>query len=255
MKTYTFHVSLPGMGKVWRKIEMRGDQTLADLHLAIQDAYEFDNDHLYSFFMSGKAWDRKSEYSLPEGVTPLDDFFDEDDRAEDELPESELDTIMETFFGESLPEVIDPDEFLREEARQMTQNEQEAEQLFTVFKALLATDVKDLPDELLKEFAKLSGESVDSVRFQISFLQSMWNDFALETQRDVRRVTIEELGLKVGKQFMYLFDYGDEWRFKVKVTAVNPDAPDADYPRIVQSVGNAPPQYPNFEDEWDEPEA
>ncbi|MDY6875911.1 MAG: hypothetical protein SWK90_06890 [Chloroflexota bacterium] len=32
MKTYTFHVSLPGTGRVWRKIEMRADQTLEELH-------------------------------------------------------------------------------------------------------------------------------------------------------------------------------------------------------------------------------
>ncbi len=235
MKTYTFHVSLPGTGKVWRKVEMRGDQTLEQLHLAIQDAYEFDNDHLYSFFMSGKAWDGSTEYSLPEGVTPLGELMGDD-------------------FSEDAPEVIDPDEFLREEARQMAQNEQEAEQLFSIMKTLLTTDVARLPEELLNEFAKLSGQPVNTIRLQIRLLQSLWDDIAHETERDVRRVTIEELGLKVGKQFMYLFDYGDEWRFKLKVAAINPDAPDADYPRIVQSVGEAPPQYPSWEedDDWDE---
>lgn len=49
MKTYTFHVALPGTGRTWRKLELLADQTLEDLHLAIQDAFEFDNDHLYSF--------------------------------------------------------------------------------------------------------------------------------------------------------------------------------------------------------------
>jgi hypothetical protein len=228
------------LGKVWRKIEMRGDQTLADLHVAIQDAYDFDNDHLYSFFMSGKAWDRKSEYSLPEGVTPFDEILlDEEMDMDEELPEDE-------------PEDMDPDEFLREEVRQMTQNEEEAEQLFTLMKALLTTDVGSLPEELLNEFAKIAGQPVDSIRFQIRFLQSMWEDVVQETKRDVRRVKIEELCLKVGKQFMYLFDYGDEWRFKVKVTAINPNAADADYPKIVQSVGEAPPQYPDIEEDWDE---
>jgi len=44
---------------VWRKIEMRADQTLEELHLAIQNAYDWDADHLYSFFMSGiGAWQR-----------------------------------------------------------------------------------------------------------------------------------------------------------------------------------------------------
>ena len=70
MKTYTFHVSIPGTGRVWRKIEMQADQTLEDLHFAIQRAYGWDADHLYSFFMSNQAWDEASEYRLPDGYTP-----------------------------------------------------------------------------------------------------------------------------------------------------------------------------------------
>jgi hypothetical protein len=47
------------------------------------------------------------------------------------------------------------------------------------------------------------------------------------------------------QEFMYLFDYGDEWRFKVRVHVINEDAdPEAEYPRLVESVGEAPPQYP-----------
>lgn len=62
MRTYTFHVSLPGHGQqfVWRKVELPADATLEGLHFAIQDAYAFDADHLYSFFMSGKAWDERA---------------------------------------------------------------------------------------------------------------------------------------------------------------------------------------------------
>ena len=70
MKTYTFHVSIPGFGRVWRKIEMEANQTLEELHCAIQAAFDFDDDHLYSFFMSGRAWDESTEYCLPEGVDP-----------------------------------------------------------------------------------------------------------------------------------------------------------------------------------------
>ena len=33
-------------------------KTMEDLHLAIQQAYGWYDDHLYSFFMSGKAWDK-----------------------------------------------------------------------------------------------------------------------------------------------------------------------------------------------------
>lgn len=49
MKTYVLHVNLPGTGRVWRKIEIRADQTLEDLHFAIQEAYQWDADHLTRF--------------------------------------------------------------------------------------------------------------------------------------------------------------------------------------------------------------
>jgi len=83
MKTYTFHVSIPGFGRVWRKIDMEANQTLEDLHLAIQAAFDFDEDHLYSFFMSGRAWDESTEYCLPEGVDPYGFYLDEFDEEQE----------------------------------------------------------------------------------------------------------------------------------------------------------------------------
>lgn len=55
---YIFQVSLVGMwanpkDKKWWKIAIHSSQTLEDLHLAIQNAIEFDNDHLYAFRFDG----------------------------------------------------------------------------------------------------------------------------------------------------------------------------------------------------------
>jgi len=44
-------------------IEASEDNTLDQLHRAILGALRWDEDHLYSFFMSGKAWDMETEYS------------------------------------------------------------------------------------------------------------------------------------------------------------------------------------------------
>jgi hypothetical protein len=63
--TYTFKVTYLRDPDVWRVIEMRANQTLNHLHHAIQDAVDFDADHLYSFYMSNKAWDETTEYSSP----------------------------------------------------------------------------------------------------------------------------------------------------------------------------------------------
>lgn len=62
---YRFQVKLDWKKSVWRRIELRGDQTLHDLHSAIQAAFDWDNDHLYAFFLSGKAWDQRTAYESP----------------------------------------------------------------------------------------------------------------------------------------------------------------------------------------------
>lgn len=63
--TYTFKVTYVRKRSVWQLIEIAEDQTLDDLHYAILGAVNFDSDHLYSFFMSGRAWDDTTEYASP----------------------------------------------------------------------------------------------------------------------------------------------------------------------------------------------
>ncbi|MBN1485037.1 MAG: SEC-C domain-containing protein [Chloroflexia bacterium] len=65
VRVYTFKVTYMYDREVWRTIEIAASQTLEDLHWAIQEAVDFDDDHLYSFFMSGKAWDNETAYSSP----------------------------------------------------------------------------------------------------------------------------------------------------------------------------------------------
>ena len=62
-QTMRFQVTYLYEPEAWFVIEMRGDQSLDDLHWAILDAVDFDADHLYAFFISGKAWDKSTEYS------------------------------------------------------------------------------------------------------------------------------------------------------------------------------------------------
>jgi hypothetical protein len=55
--------------KLYRTIAIGATATLDDLHLAIQDAFRFDNDHLYAFYMDGEPWsgDRFNAPELEEG--------------------------------------------------------------------------------------------------------------------------------------------------------------------------------------------
>ncbi len=134
----------PGGRSIWREVELAADQTLAELGEAVPAAFGFDDDHLWSFFLSGKPWDRPSEYArLPD--PPIGGRK----RGADDLR------------------------------------------------------VGDAPAR---------------------------------------------------KEFLFLFDYGDEWHFGVKLVRTGEVEPGARYPRVVASQGEAPPQYPDLDDEddWDE---
>src|SRR6266542_2698961 len=146
----TFRVRLPGyvdeddgtrVEDVRREIAVAANQTLADLGEAIPLAFGFDDPHLWSFFLSGKAWDRATEYALESAPAPV--------------------------FG----------------AR----------------------------------------------------------------ARSARRVRLRDVpwpGARGRTEFLFLFDYGDERRFRVKpVRTTDAVDPGAAYPRVVARHGDAPPQY------------
>ncbi len=64
--TYTFKVSFTKA--VWREVILSSNHTMEDLHHIILDAFDFDDDHLYSFFMDGEKWSDDCVAS------PLDDY-------------------------------------------------------------------------------------------------------------------------------------------------------------------------------------
>jgi hypothetical protein len=70
LQTFTFKVTYLQDPEVWRVIEISEHQTLDDLHREIQYAVDFDADHLYSFFMSNRAWDHVTEYASPQAKGP-----------------------------------------------------------------------------------------------------------------------------------------------------------------------------------------
>ena len=69
--------------------------------------------------------------------------------------------------------------------------------------------------------------------------------------READRLRIHDA--PASKEFLFLFDYGDEWQFGVRLvrTGAAPE-PGVRYPQVVASRGQAPAQYPPVEDDWDE---
>jgi len=65
----------------------------------------------------------------------------------------------------------------------------------------------------------------------------------------VKRTKVSQAFAKIGKKMLFVFDYGDEWRFEVKLTTQGEKTPKTRYPRMVAAVGEAPPQYPDADEE------
>ena len=60
-----------------RTFEIEGTDSLYDLHMEIQRGFDWDNDHMFSFFLSDRIWDRQSEYSAnPQGEHVPSNFGD-----------------------------------------------------------------------------------------------------------------------------------------------------------------------------------
>ncbi|MBM7558087.1 plasmid pRiA4b ORF-3 family protein [Halanaerobacter jeridensis] len=65
----------------------------------------------------------------------------------------------------------------------------------------------------------------------------------------VKEVKIGELGLEVGQEILYLFDYGDEWRFSVKLEEIK-SGESLEETKIIERKGESPEQYSsNFDPE------
>lgn len=52
-------------GGASRTVALTGEHTLEDLHNTIQEVFEWDNDHLYAFFMNNRAWSKIQAYYSP----------------------------------------------------------------------------------------------------------------------------------------------------------------------------------------------
>ncbi len=61
-------------------------------------------------------------------------------------------------------------------------------------------------------------------------------------------VRLGELPVGPGQSMTLVYDFGDNWRFDVKLEAIEPPEVKIKPPRILESHGRAPEQYPG----WDE---
>ena len=60
---------------------------------------------------------------------------------------------------------------------------------------------------------------------------------------DASETKLDDLRLRPGQRFEYLFDFGDAWWHAVAVEGINPIVSRSKYPRFLESRGKSPPQY------------
>ena len=74
----------------------------------------------------------------------------------------------------------------------------------------------------------------------------------MEEPPSVDEVAVGEIPLRPGASMEYLFDFGDMWRFEVKLERIDPADAGVKKPKLLEERGEAPPQYPILdEDEED----
>ena len=65
------------------------------------------------------------------------------------------------------------------------------------------------------------------------------------------RTYIGDPGFKPKDVFYYLFDFGDEWWHRIRVQRVDETSSPKKHLEIIKSVGDSPPQYPDYDDEYE----
>ena len=65
-------------------------------------------------------------------------------------------------------------------------------------------------------------------------------------------VCLGEMELDPGDSFEMLYDFGDSWRFKIELERIGPAKPSMERPELIEFHGNAPRQYPNWDEEDDD---
>jgi Plasmid pRiA4b ORF-3-like protein len=98
-------------------------------------------------------------------------------------------------------------------------------------------------------YSKLTGRDV--MRSQPKY--ELFVDMGEQTSaKSVRKTTVADAFPDVGHTMLFMFDYGDDWRFIVEVIGLGQKAAKTRYPKVLKKVGQAPEQYGAWDDDEDE---
>jgi Plasmid pRiA4b ORF-3-like protein len=228
MNIYTLKVTLTDRqartrGHPHRVLAVPADLSLYDLAYEINESFGFGFDHAFGFFDNLKnPWRADEQYEL---------FNDGELEDESTMVLAELEEDLEELSQEEMAQVEALSELPPDEAK----------------KKLIEMSLKDVPPE-------------DKAAAQF-FLEGMLDEVLDEALGDedgavpkgVKSIAVNQ-AFEKGKKLLYLFDYGDEWRFIVECKKIG-QADSGEYPRVLESKGEAPEQYPDYDEEDEDDES
>ncbi len=95
-------------------------------------------------------------------------------------------------------------------------------------------------------YSKLKGQDV--MRSQPKY--ELFADMGEKTDaRSVRKTRVADAFPGVGHTMLFMFDYGDDWRFVVEVIGLGQKVARTRYPKVLKTVGKAPEQYGSWDDD------
>ena len=81
-----------------------------------------------------------------------------------------------------------------------------------------------------------------------AFPLARWDLPRAKPRRKSAERRLERLRLSKGQRIAYVFDYREQWRVRLTLRELEADD-GGHYPRVVEAVGEAPPQYFSAADE------
>jgi hypothetical protein len=227
MDTYTLKVTITDWqaktrGHPYRVLAVPADLSLYDLAFEINESFGFGFDHAFGFFDNLKnPWRSGEQYEL---------FNDGELEDEGEMVLAELAEDLEELSEEEMTQVDALSELPPDEAK----------------KKLIEMSLKDVPAEDRAAAQFFLEGMLDEV------LDDALSDEDGAAPKGVKSVAVNQ-AFEKGKKLLYLFDYGDEWRFIVECKKIE-RSDGGKYPRVLESKGEAPEQYPDYDEEDEDDE-
>ena len=223
-------------GRPYRVLAVRETSSLYDLALTINRAFGFDFDHAFGFFDN-----LKNPYAAGERYELFADL--EEDL---ELDEGDLEQTLNAALDEALEEELGA---LSEEER--LELETSFKEMRNLIEGMDPDEAREvLVDNLLQDLPEEDREEARALLTDVFDVTSMDDEDEPES-RSVKGISVSEAFVK-GKKLLYLFDYGDEWRFIVQCQRIEEAEPKKQYPKVLEAKGDAPEQYGEWDEEWEE---